>query len=123
MMILDNFSRSISYLCFLIRQLRRRSKQLLTGRGRHKHHIVHHMKLVPSRDLIPAIKPKEDNNLLFYFQNISGLSDQFCEEAIHLMDRHNVCVSLLQETWRGVSANKCKYEDMHNGYLFLLHGN
>ena len=69
------------------------------------------------------MKPKERNNLLFYSQNIAGLSDQSREEAIHMMTRNDVCLMLLQETWTGISPEESEFEDRHNGFLFLLRGN
>ena len=119
----DKISRTIGYSCFLKRRIRRRSRQLLLGRGRRKHHIARHTKVVPSCDSTSTTKPKDFKNLLFFSQNISGLSDQTREEALHMMEKHNVCLMLLQETWTGTSPRESEFEDKPNGYLFLLKGN
>ena len=39
------------------------------------------------------------------------------------MDKHKICLMLLQETWTGTSSEECEFEDRHNGYLVLLQGN
>ena len=79
------------------------------------------MKVVPLCDF-STLKPKELNNLLFYLQNIAGLSDQSHEEAIYLVEKDKVCLMFLQETWTSTSPDEYEFEDRHNGYLFLLWG-
>ena len=40
-----------------------------------------------------------------------------------MMEKHNVCLMLLQETWTGTSSRESEFEGKPNGYLFLLKGN
>jgi len=115
--------RSIGYSYFLRRRRIRRIRQHRLGRGRHKHHTARHAKLVPSHDANSTNKPTDFKNLLFYSQNIAGLSDQSREEAILLMKKNDVTVTCLQETWTGVTQAESEFENRKNGFLFLLKGN
>ena len=108
---------------FLQRTKARRTRQHLLGRGRRKHHTARHVKLVPSHDTNSTPKPTDFKNLLFYSQNIAGLSDQSREEAILLMKKNDVTVTCLQETWTGVTQAESEFENRKNGFLFLLKGN
>ena len=115
--------RSIGYSYFLRRRVRRRKRHHRLGRGRRKHHPARHAKLVPSHDANSTNKPKENKILLFYSQNVAGLSAQSREESINLMEKYNVTVTCLQETWTGTTQKDSEFEDRRNGFLFLLKGN
>ena len=60
---------------------------------------------------------------MFYSQNVAGLSAQSREESINLMEKYDVTVTCLQETWTGTTQKDSEFEDRRNGFLFLLKGN